>query len=158
MNLIQPRDIDKTTSIISDEFMEHGFNFWFTDHEHIRSPFPEEIHDLIRINTTSVFLDWVLSMKEIELNEINEDEFVEMFETILFNEAMKLVEDEDRQLTISYPFLPRIGDKVKHNVHGEGKIAKRKAIVSKENKKLFRLIICSEESGQEWETEFELTA
>jgi hypothetical protein len=46
--------------------------------------------------------------KQIELSEL-----VEMFQVLMFNEAIKLVEDEDQQLTIMYPFMPRMWDVVK---------------------------------------------
>ena len=96
-------------------------------------------------------------LKDPELNEMNDNEFVEMFETILFNEAFKLVENEDQQLTVSYPFMPRLGDKVNHSLYGQGEVIVRKAIISKENKKLFVLTVLSQETGKSWETQFVLS-
>ena len=142
--------------LISDRFIEPGFNYWFSNHEHIRTPFPTEIHQELKIQTTSIFFDWIDGMKEQELNSMKDDEFAEMFETILFNEAMKLVEDDDKKLTIAYPFLPRLGDQVNHGQHGKGSVTARKEIISKDNKKLFELSVLSQLSGQIWETQFEL--
>ncbi len=148
---------DQMRSVISAKFIEPGFAYWFTNHEHIRSPFPKAIKSAAREKTTEIFFEWIDGLKEKELSEMKENEFVEMFETILFNEALKLVDDEDQQLTISYPFLPRLGDKVNHKLKGEGNVIKRKEIVSKENKKLFELTVQLKDTGETWDTQFELT-
>ncbi len=151
------KNVSNRKEIISEDFLKFSFNYWFSNHDHIRSPFPVEIRALLKENTTEVFFEWIFGSTEDELGKIEEDEFAEMFETILFNEAMKLVEDEDQKLTIAYPFLPRIGDKVKHDEKGEGVIKERKGISTKENKNLFELTIFFEEYGEDWKTEFELT-
>ncbi len=158
MNQTKQTESDQMRSVISAKFIEPGFAYWFSNHEHVRTPFPMEIKKAAKERTTETFFEWIDGLKEKDLHEMKENEFVEMFETILFNEALKLVEDEDQQLTISYPFLPRIGDKVNHKLNGEGNVIKRKEIVSKENKKLFELTVLLKESGKTWETQFELTA
>lgn len=145
-------------SVISARFIEPGFDFWFTNHEHIRSPFPISIRSATRERTSEIFFEWIAGLKENELSGMKEDEFVEMFETILFNEALKLVDDEDQQLTISYPFLPRLGDIVNHGINGQGNVVKRTAITTKENKQLFELTVLSKTTGKSWDTKFELTA
>ncbi|MBA4408022.1 MAG: hypothetical protein Q8S54_02645 [Bacteroidota bacterium] len=157
MNQTTQPDTAQTRSIISAKFIEPGFEYWFTNHQHIRSPFPYAIKDTVRERTSEIFFEWISGLKVKELNEMNENEFVEMFETILFNEAYKLVDDEDQQLTISYPFMPRLGDFVNHKVNGQGKVISRKATISKEDKKLFELKVMSQETGKTWETQFELT-
>lgn len=156
MNNSIQKDQDQIRSIISTKFIEPGFEYWFTNHEHVRSPFPPNIRITLKERTSVILFEWIDGLKETELKAMNEGEFVEMFETILFNEAIKLVEDEDQQLTISYPFLPRLGDLVNHQIYGKGNIVYRKEIVSKENKKLFELSILSQETGETWETQFEL--
>jgi hypothetical protein len=158
MNKIKSIDPAQIQSMISLKFIEPGFEYWFTNHEHIRSPFPSLIRKKLKEKTTEIFFEWIDGLKETELSLIKENEFVEMFETILFNEAMKLVENEDQQLTISYPFLPRLGDQVNHSLHGKGNIISRKEIISKENKKFFDLSVFSKEKGQTWEAQFELPA
>lgn len=142
--------------IISSRFIEPGINYWFSNHEHIRTPFPSEIRTELKRRTTSIFFDWIGGLKEQELSSMKDDEFAEMFETILFNEALKLVDDEDKKLTIAYPFLPRLGDLVNHGEHGKGTVTARKEVVSKDNKKLFELSVLSQQTGQTWETQFEL--
>lgn len=155
MNTEQKEEVE-IRSIISAKFIDPGFEYWFTNHEHVRSPFPLGIRNILKERASIIFFEWIDGLKETELKVMKEDEFVEMFETILFNEAMKLVEDEDQQLTIAYPFLPRMGDQVNHSLHGKGNLVGRKEIVSKENKKLFELSVLSQESGKTWETQFEL--
>jgi hypothetical protein len=156
MSQSELKDPVQIRSVISSKFIEPGFEYWFTNHEHIRSPFPSAIRNALKERTSIIFFEWIDGMKETELKAMKEDEFAEMFETILFNEAIKLVEDEDQQLTISYPFLPRLGDQVNHSLHGKGNICSRKEVVSKENKKLFELSVLSQETGQTWATQFEL--
>lgn len=151
--LIDPVQI---RSIITSKFIEPGLAYWFTNHEHIRSPFPTVIRKPLKERSSVIFFEWIDGLKETELKTMKEDEFVEMFETILFNEAFKLVEDEDQQLTISYPFMPRLGDQVNHKLNGQGKVMSRKVTVSKEDKKLFELTVLSPETGKTWETQFEL--
>jgi hypothetical protein len=146
----------KTRKIISEKFIDPGFEYWFTNHEHIRSPFPTAIRVDLKEKTSVIFFEWIDGLKKTELNAMKDDEFAEMFETILFNEAMKLVEDEDMKLTIAYPFLPRLGDQVNHGQHGKGTVTVRKEIISKDNKKLFELSVLSQQTGQTWETQFEL--
>lgn len=143
---------------IAEGLVEQGIKFWFRNNEHIRSPFPEEIKSDVSASSSEIFNEWIEGLTDKEFNEMNENDFVEMFETILFNEAMKLVEDEDQRLTISYPFLPRVGDIVNHAANGEGIVSSRKAVVSKENKKMMELEVSSKVSGNSWKTEFELNA
>lgn len=149
-------ETEQTRSIISRKFIEPGFEYWFTNHEHVRSPFPPAIRISLREKTSVIFFEWIDSLKETDLKSMKEEEFLEMFETILFNEAMKLFDDEDQQLTVSYPFLPRMGDLVNHQINGKGKIIGRKEIVSKENRKQFELSVSSQETGKTWKTQFEL--
>lgn len=158
MSQTEISDLSKVYEAIKSRFIEPGFEYWFTDHQHVRSPFPQEIKETTRKRTATIFLEWVEGLTEEELKTMKEEEFIEMFETILFNEAIKLVEDEDQRLTITYPFMPRIGDIVKHKENGNGKVIDRKELVTKENKKMLELSISSEETGAVWKTEFELTA
>lgn len=156
MHQSKSTDTEQIRSIISTKFIEPGVEYWFTNHEHVRSPFPPAIRITLKERASVILFEWIDGLKETDLKAMKEEEFVEMFETILFNEAMKLVVDEDQQLTISYPFLPRLGDVVNHQKYGNGIIVTRKEILSKENKKLFELSVLSRESGNTWETQFEL--
>lgn len=142
--------------VIGTEFIDPGFNFWFSNNEHIRSPFPPEIRPELKNRASSVFFGWIDGLKEKELSAMKDEEFAEMFETILFNEALKMVDDEDKRLTIAYPFLPRLGDLVNHNRHGKGEVVARTEKVSEKNKKFFEIAVLSQLSGTRWETQFEL--
>lgn len=148
----------KAQTFISSDFMEHGFRFWFDKNNHIRSPFPQEIRKEIEENTFKTFLEWTWGLTEKEKREMKDEELIEMFEVVLFNEAMKIVETDDQRLTIAYPFMPRLGDTVKDEVHGYGIIKERKPIVTKDDKKLIELTITSDVSEKTWKTEFELPA
>jgi hypothetical protein len=145
-------------SMITDRFIKPGFDFWFSNHEHIRTPFPPEISEEVQEKTTSVFFEWLSGFKEGEVEKVDEHELVEMFETILFNEAIKLVEDEDQRLTILYPFLPRTGDSVNSPENGTGKIIERRTNSTSDQKKTMTLVITKDQSGETWETQIELTA
>jgi len=158
MNASRQMNSNQIRSMISIRFLRPGFDFWFSDHEHIRSPFPKNILETVEERTTSTFFEWIGGFREDELYAMEEKEIVEMFETILFNEAFKLVEDEDQQLSISYPFLPRLGDQVNHQPGGPGKVINRKAIATKENKTLMELTVFNHETEKTWQTCFELTA
>ncbi len=148
---------DEVRSVISTRFLRPGFEFWFTDHEHIRSPFPKAIMEAVEEKTCTTFFEWIGGHKEEELQKIADNEMVEMFETILFNEAMKLVDDEDQQLTISYPFLPRLGDKVFNHLNESGEVTYRQAVVAKDNAAQLELTIINEGTGTSWKTRFELS-
>lgn len=156
MNQTSTTNQSDIKEIVSNRFIEPGFDYWFTNHEHIRSPFPSNIRAELKDRVSSIFFDWIEGLKEQELSTMKDDEFAEMFETILFNEAMKLVDDDDKKLNIAYPFLPRLGDMVNHSQHGKGEIIARKETLSKENKKLFGLSVLSQQTGIKWETQFEL--
>jgi hypothetical protein len=158
MNQFKEIEKSELRTLISSNFIEPGFNYWFSNHDHVRSPFPVAIKTDVKDRTTSIFLEWMDGLKENELSQMKDAEFAEMFETILFNEAMKLVDDEDQQLTITYPFMPRIGDKVNHAEHGEGKVISRKATMNKDNRKFFCLSVLSQNTGETWETQFEISA
>lgn len=149
---------NKYLSLIESGFLNPGFEYWFTNHKHIRSPFTKEIETEARKNTRIIFIEWINGLTDDEPRNIPEHELVEMFETILFNEAMKLTDDEDQRLTISYPFMPRVGDIVEHNEHGKGRITDRKIAVTKANKKMFEVTVASINDSNIWKTQFELTA
>jgi hypothetical protein len=147
--------LEYTKLIVETRFLKPGFDYWFSNHEHIRTPFPLKIKEETKSNTTAIFMDWVEGLKQEEFDAMTDDEFAEMFETILFNEAIKLVENEDEKLTIIYPFLPRVCDIVNHQDYGKGKIIKRKEIIEN-NKKMFEVSVQSVSNDQIWKTQFEL--
>lgn len=156
MHQTELKEPSEILAIISLKFIEPSLDYWFSNNEHVRTPFPARIRSELKERSSVIFFEWINGLRASDLKVMKDDEFVEMFETILFNEALKLVEEEDQQLTISYPFLPRIEDQVNHSLHGKGTVISRKEVVSKENKKLFELSVLSKKTGQTWETQFEL--
>ena len=158
MNQAWQIESEQIRSVISGKFIEPGLEYWFSDHEHVRSPFPHDILGEVKERTSEILFEWIEGLSEKELDEMVEDEFVEMFETILFNEAIKLVDDEDQRFTIAYPFMPRLNDAINHNENGAGKVIERKETINKENKKMLELTVASDNSALVWKTEFELSA
>lgn len=149
--------VERNKEIVTARFLKPGFEYWFSNHEKFRTPFPPEIRESLKEKTIEIFFDWFYSIKEYEKAKMEENELAEMFEMILFNEAIKLVENEDQKLGISYPFMPKIGDKINHSEKGEGIIEDRKLILTKENKNIIELSISFANTRQIWKTAFEIT-
>ena len=156
MNAIPAMNPDQLRSVISTRFLRPGFDFWFSGREHIRSPFPKEIMESVEERTSITFFDWIAVHSNDELQKIDDQEMVEMFETILFNEALKLVDDEDQQLTISYPFLPRLGDRICNHLNEAGEVVHRQAVVTDNHGAQLELTIVNGGTGKSWKTRFEL--
>jgi hypothetical protein len=148
----------KDQGFIGNDFFEESFKFWFIDNEQIRSPFPENIQEELKEKTFRVFMEWVFELSEEEKSKLENEEIVETFEMILFNQAMGMVEDEDQKITICYPFMPRLGDVVDDEKRGLSKVVERKVDLKKDDKKYLKVKLKSEIVLQEWETEFELPA
>jgi hypothetical protein len=143
---------------MTEEFFEEAFKFWFKDNEEIRTPFPEKIQPELREKAITVFMEWVSELSEEEKSKLENEEIAEVFEMILFNQAIDMVEDEDQKITISYPFLPRLGDVVDDKVRGSSKLIERQLDLKENNKKYLKVRLKSEAGLLEWETEFELPA
>lgn len=148
----------KEQDFIEADFFEESFKFWFEDNESIRSPFPVEIQNELKEKTLRVFMEWVFELSEEETAKLEKEEIAETFEMILFNQALGMVEDEDRKITICYPFMPRLGDVVDDEKRGLSKVVERKVDLKKDDRKYLKVKLKSETVAQEWETEFELPA
>ncbi len=148
----------KGQDFIGSDFFEESFKFWFEDNEYIRTPFPAEIQEKLKELTFRVFMEWVFELSEEEKSAMGSDEIVETFEMILFNQAMRLVEDEDQKITICYPFLPRLGDVVDDKEKGASKVVGRKLDLNKNEKKYLKIQLKKEGVLTEWNTKFELPA
>ncbi len=146
----------KNQDFIGKDFFEESFRFWFEDNEHIRTPFPEKIQEGLKEKTFRVFMEWVYELTDEEKSRLENEEIVETFEMILFNQAMELVNNEDQKITVCYPFLPRLGDVVEDKEKGASKVIYRKLDVNKDEKKYLKVKLKSEAERQVWETEFEL--
>ena len=146
------------TDIVWNDFFEASFKFWFNDTEQIRTPFPEKIQPELVEKTSRIFLEWILELSDEEKSKLENEEIAEVFEMILFNQAIGLVEDEGQKITICYPFLPRVGDVVDDKSKGSSTVIERQIKVKENNKKYLKLNLKSESGSVEWETEFELPA
>ncbi len=140
----------------SKEMIEETFAFWFTTNNHIRSPFPEYIHNELRSKATEKFWHWALNLRPDAEREVNDEIVAERFEEIIFETALTLVLTEDEKISIRYPFLPRIGDAIKHQVTGEASTISDRMLAKENDTEYLRVICRKNESGEKWETKFEL--
>lgn len=147
-------------SLMNSDLIESTFGFWFTDNEHIRSPFPKYIHPMLQSDSTDKFFDWVDNLHDGARDELNEQAVAEKFEEIIFETAHSLVRLEDEKLTILFPFLPRLGDTIYEDeklLIGESTIVTRK--IEEEGDHSFMTVELKKAKGNEiWETKFELPA
>jgi hypothetical protein len=143
---------------VGKEFFEEAFKFWFKDNEQIRTPFPEKIQPELKEKAITVFMEWVLELSEEEKSKLENEEIAEVFEMILFNQAIDMVEDEDQKITICYPFLPRLGDVVDDKKRGSSKLIERQMDSKEDSKKYLKVKLKTIADLLEWETEFELPA
>ena len=103
----------QNNTIETSELIEQTFHFWFNDSNHIRSPFPNYIQNELKELAINKFSTWINNLKSEAEKEINDEIIGEKFEEIIFETAIPLVKTEDEKITILYPFLPRIQDKIK---------------------------------------------
>lgn len=151
-------ELDKNT-IKSSELVEQTFNYWYSDHKHVRSPFPTYIHDKLRDKSTLQFFNWIHGLDPKVKDEINDEVISEKFEEIIFETAIDLVKTEDEKITLMYPFLPRIGDQI--NSDSENELKNSSSIIKRDLKKegdvsYLKIVLENENTKQKWETKFEL--
>ena len=146
-------------SVESSELVEQTFKFWFTDNDHIRSPFPGYIHDQIKVLAVDKFFEWTSNLDPKAKDEITDEVIAEKFEEIIFEIALTLVMTEDEKISIQYPFLPRMDDVIYENAKdktGPSKVIDRN--FEKEGDHQFMMVKLQKEDGEKWETKFELPA
>ncbi|MCC7301341.1 MAG: hypothetical protein IT233_01740 [Bacteroidia bacterium] len=141
------------------DLTEAAFDFWFRDHDHIRSPFPMYIREALREQALKRFTHWCTHLKPEAKKEVNDEIFAEKFEEILFETGMGLVVTEDEKLSIRYPFMPRIGDVIRvqeeKDAAGESKVTDR--FYHKRGDEAFlKVKLIRLNTNEAWETEFEL--
>ena len=148
------------TTLESSELIEQTFNFWFEGKDHIRSPFPEYIREEIKKRTIQRFFAWASGLSSKANKEINDTIIGEKLEEIIFETALGLVSTEDEKITVNYPFMPRIGDKISHK---EGDITKtsvvlHRSIIKVGDETFLNVRLEEQIQGEKWETKFELPA
>lgn len=145
--------------IESAELVEQTFNYWFTDHKHIRSPFPVYIHTKLREKSTKLFFNWISQLDSKAKDEVNDEIVGERFEEIIFETAMGLVKTEDERITILYPFLPRMGDKIQNEAGNDsknGSIVVNRTLAKEEDASFLKVALENATTKENWETKFEL--
>ena len=55
------KELDQHT-LESAELVEQTFNYWFSDHKHIRSPFPDYIQSKLKEKSTKLFFSWISNL------------------------------------------------------------------------------------------------
>lgn len=151
MKALEPNTVE------SSELVEQTFTFWFSDNEHIRSPFPEYIRPILKEKAVEDFFKWVSNLNPKAKEEVNDEMIAEKFEEIIFEAAMGLVHTEDEKITIQYPFLPRVDDEIRNNEEDAqlSKIIDR-ALVKEGDTKFLKVKLENISDQQVWETKFEL--
>ena len=142
-------------TIESSELVEQTFHFWFTDQEHIRSPFPNYIRPQLKQEATKKFFDWAQNINPKAKDELNDEMVGEKFEEFIFETALTLVQTEDEKITILYPFLPRLGDPIHSDENEDLEIVDR--IIEKEKDHSFLKVKLKSKTSEDLkETKFEL--
>jgi hypothetical protein len=151
------RELEPNT-IESSELVEETLKFWFSDNEHIRSPFPEYIHNQLRKKSIEKFYEWASSLNPKAKDEVNDEVIAEKFEEIIFENAIPLVLTEDEKITIHYPFLPRINDEISttENAADEKSKVTDRALIKEEETPYLRVKLEKINSKEVWETKFQL--
>lgn len=157
------------TKTLSEQLAEQTFidpgmisaalEYWLTDTDHIRSPFPKELHKKIAEDAAGAMLLWASKLSDAAKKEFNDDLLSERFEEILFEVALQMVTDEDQKITIRYPFMPRIGDPIAKTsadaAEKTGTIVKRR--IDKRGDAVFLVVDYSDpDTGNVVSDEFEL--
>lgn len=152
MKVLQPNTVE------SSELVEQTFHFWFTDNEHIRSPFPEYIRPILKEKAVDGFFKWVNNLNPKAKEEVNDEMIAEKFEEIIFETAITLVHTEDEKITIQYPFLPRLDDEISNNEVEQKQISKviDRDIVKEGDTNFLKVKLENIDDKAIWETKFEL--
>lgn len=149
----------RSQDYLDPEMIKSAFDFWFSDSEHLRSPFPFYIRENLKEKATLELLDWGGKLSGNAKKEINDEILAEKFEEIIFELALKMVITEDEKLSILYPFMPRMDDLIKMNDKSgnpaESRIIGRQYI-KRGDHAFFKVKMKNADTLEEWETEFEL--
>jgi len=145
-------------SLESSELIEETFKFWFSDNDHIRTPFPEYIRHDLQEKSIARFFNWASNLDPKAKDEVTEEIIAEKFEEFIFEIATQLVQTEDEKLTIEYPFLPRLGDVIYEDVEnkkGESTVIDRSKL-SEDDNPFMKIKLEKIDSKEVWDTKFQL--
>lgn len=148
----------ETINLESSDLVKQTFDFWFNGKDHIRSPFPEYIRtDLVR-KSVERLAEWTAQLTESAAKEVNDVIVGEKFEEIVFETALGLVHTEDERLTINYPFMPRLGDKIEDGAPGNKQTSTviERSVLKEGDLVFLNVELLNEVTQEKWETKFEL--
>jgi len=148
------KELDSNT-IESSEMVEETFKFWFNTNEHIRSPFPDYIKEQLKKDATQLFYEWASGLNPQAKDEMNDEMIGEKFEELIFESAIRLIKTDDERITIMYPFLPRIGDKINKENESDSVIIDR-ALLKEGDQSYLKINLENKETKEKWETKFDL--
>ncbi len=143
-------------TVESSEMVEQTFKFWFTDQDHIRSPFPSYIRPALKTEATAKFFDWANGINPKAKDELNDQIIGEKFEELIFETANSLVKTEDEKITILYPFLPRLGDKLNDSNNSNDSQIIDRLIIKEGDTSFLKVNLENNLTKEKWETKFEL--
>jgi hypothetical protein len=144
-------------SIENSEFIEETFAFWYTDENHIRSPFPVNIQFRLKKEATEKFHDWLKNLKPEAKEEINKGKIAEKLEEIIFETALPLITTEDEKISTLYPFLPRVGDPL-YDDSKKSTIVVDRYLKKVDDTNYLHVSCVNKETDEKWDTKFELPA
>jgi len=145
--------------LAGSQLVQQAFTYWFTDHGHVRSPFPAYMHEPLRRQAPVAFAEWIKHLGPKAKEEVNDEAAMRKFEEVLFETGMKLVRTGDEVLTLRFPFLPRVGDAIDgggaKGREGEN-IVRGRSLVSEGKDEFMQVEAENLATGAVWSTRFEL--
>lgn len=140
---------------IEREMIDVSLEFWFKDHDDIRSPFPDYIKSDLKVSAVEKFVNWANKLTPEGRKEINDEILLERFEEVLFEEALTMVMSEDEKITVKYPFMLRIGDQVAAGEKPASEVVARE-IVRENDTAYLKVTFSAMDSAEVWDSSFEL--
>ncbi|HJN77242.1 MAG TPA: hypothetical protein QGF58_25175 [Myxococcota bacterium] len=142
------------------KLVDAACDFWFNDNARVTSPFPKDIQVQLKRNAQDEYVKWLENLEPSDHREVDDEELAGVFEQLLFGEALKLVGEDDKELlmTIHYPFMPRVGDKVDDRAHGASEVVGRELKETEDGKLHMVVSLRATEDGEPWQTEFAIPA
>lgn len=144
----------KGQTLIEAEMIEAAFNFWMTDKDHIRSPFPFYIREDLYAKAAEQLLTWADQVSKRSKEAVNDEIIAEKFEEILFELGSQMVITEDERLTIKYPFMLRIGDQIRKG--DQMHTVTDRSVIKRGDSVFLKVKLKNIATNEVWETEFEL--
>ena len=71
----------KSQNYVDPGMIKAAFNFWYSDNDHIRSPFPEYIREQLQKDATDKLLAWCSKISDKAKKDISDEILVEKIKT-----------------------------------------------------------------------------